>query len=993
MKRTVCLFLLPYVCAVGAWAQAGAGAGAVSGTVKEAAGDGLPDVTVELSNPALGLKRLMTTTDDGLFTAPALNPAAGYHLKMTHRGYEDWQSADFEVFVGQTLNFQVTMKHTPGTAKYDEGTIPTPEVREWKAGTSTVVTPAQLAQLPAASRHLDPIVTIAPFVSRDNTGRVVIDAQARSNAFLEDGILTTNTYYEERPRIAPQLTLDSIQELQVVAGNYAPEFGGALGGIVNAATRGGTSAVRGSLYEYFDSANWNAARVNGLGLTSLGRQNDFGASVGGPIRSGKLFYFANAEVRDGSGFGVNRLTSDLLSPANCKATAAQCAAASLFLQKQNNVPVSLSGRTTTGLARIDYRRSDRNQFTLIGNAMNGRGPGGPLDQVAPGGGLLGLIDSTEQVRYGKLGWTSAPTDNSVNEFRFGHVEDRLSNPASQAGLSTGNIGLIVAGANVGNPRPDADSLKEHRNELVENFTATSNTHTFRLGADLWENVDYVNGMNAAGAYVYNSLTTFAQDFGGAARNYSYFTQDFGTSSRKLSGRQYNTYAMDTWRPVRHMTIVAGVRWEKARRPQPSEYNTNYYLTGKIAAPMIDFAPRISIAYQSDPHTVLRFGYFWSYEPLPGQAIDALYLGNGVYQTNVTVNPNQSGAPIFPNVLAASAIPAGTTNLIYGSTKLRDPRLEQYTASLERTIGKDTTLTFTGIREHGVDLWTMADQNLTAPTVTKTYAIDNAGGSPVDSYATSLWTARQDARYAHVYNVFNGGSYWHTAASVELRKRMAHGVSMQASYTWSKALDNVGGPLIDGVFPLSLTGDGTAPRASSATDQRQRFVLNWIWQPTVTHSSSAALRRVLNGWAISGIGMVGSGLPVVPEVLVAGQQFAGTTMTYTTSLNGTGGWSRVPFPGTGTLNTGRQYNLDARVSRTVDFTERLKAVVLFEAFNALNSSYTLGLNSIAYQSIPTAPPTGTVNGPQTGVLHPVNGFGTASVLSDPRRAQIAFRLVF
>jgi hypothetical protein len=70
------------------------------------------------------------------------------------------------------------------------------------------------------------LAVLGPFTTRDNSGRVVIDGQARSNGFLTDGILTTNTYQRNPAGIAPHLSPDSVQEFQVVAGNYAPEFGG-----------------------------------------------------------------------------------------------------------------------------------------------------------------------------------------------------------------------------------------------------------------------------------------------------------------------------------------------------------------------------------------------------------------------------------------------------------------------------------------------------------------------------------------------------------------------------------------------------------------------------------------------------------------------------------------------------------------------------------------------------------------------------------------------
>lgn len=93
--------------------------------------------------------------------------------------------------------------------------------------------------------------------------------------------------------------------------------------------------------------------------------------------------------------------------------------------------------------------------------------------------------------------------------------------------------------------------------------------------------------------------------------------------------------------------------------------------------------------------------------MPGQLLDSLFLGNAIGQTSITVNPNQTGAPLFPNVLAsAGAIPSGTTNVMYAASKLRDPHTQQYHFAVERPLGIGTTVSVNAIRQHGFKLWTL-----------------------------------------------------------------------------------------------------------------------------------------------------------------------------------------------------------------------------------------------------------------------------------------------
>jgi hypothetical protein len=182
------------------------------------------------------------------------------------------------------------------------------------------------------------------------------------------------------------------------------------------------------------------------------------------------------------------------------------------------------------------------------------------------------------------------------------------------------------------------------------------------------------------------------------------------------------------------------------------------------------------------------------------------------------------------------------------------------------------------------------------------------------------------------------------------------------------------------------GDFRGDQGNSSFDQRQRAVLNWTWQPTVTAGDSVAARYLLNGWQLSGVANLASGLPETPLVLVNGQQFSGTTMEYLNSLNGSGGWSRVPFESVNSLRNSAQYVLDGRLTKSLPLGDRVKGMLMFEAFNALNKQYSTSLDTIAY--------TATL-----GVLKPVTGLGSANAAggypygANARRAQVAFRIVF
>lgn len=1011
MKSSLLVSVLGLLCSVGAWAQASAGFGAVAGMVTQSGADGMPDATVVLSNRALGTQVTMVTTDDGIFGATTVVPAEGYALKVARKGFGSWESGTFTVSAGQTLNFRVPLD-AEGTAAKVEASAGLSPVDSTKSGTADLITPKEIETLPASGRRLDELIPLAPAVTiaEGQPGLMVTHGLPFSNTLLTDGLETTNSYYLEKPGIARQVSQDAVQDFQVLASDFSAEYGRAMGGIVNVATRSGTTGYHGSAYEYFRSRGLAANDPYAAGYDTRQLQHQAGADVGGPIYGHHLFFFANFEALYRNSQGLNRITNPLIADptghsvlaSNCTATAAQCAAASKFLQSQMNVLEPLSEHSATGFAKIDYRRSERNTFSFDANASHWRAPSlAQTEDVAPNGGLIGDPTLREEIRYAKIGWTGTVSSVTVNDLRFGWFQDRISEYPTQPQFSTGPIGISIAGTTVGAIQPYTAILpSERRYQLVDNLHRTYGSHLFQFGADLSNTRDFIDSLvDGGGTYTYASLTAFAQDFArNGTRNYTSFDQTFGNPSRTFHIKEYNFYAEDTWRATPKLTVQYGLRYERPFLPQPTMTNTAYYQTASISSPWLDLAPRVGFAYMLDDRTVFRAGFGFYYAPFPGQLLDTLFLGNGLYQTGISVNPNQTGAPVFPNGVSALHIPTGTTDLAYATSKLRNPYTQQTNLAIERRIGRDSTLTIGYIRSRGLHLWTSTDVNLTPSSTTEVYTIDNAAGQATGTFTTPYYTAKNDANYAHVYQVDNNGSFWYDALAVQWRTRLSHGFDVWTSYTWSHAIDDLGASSALG-FALvgSSTGDLNADRGRSALDQRQRAVIRWTWQPTLAGASSP-VRHLLNGWAFSGIATLASGQPVTPLVLVQGQQFSAITMDYTSSLNGSGGWNRVPFDPVNSLSTGSEYNVDARLARSISFKERIKGTVAFEAFNLLNRSYATAINSIEYLSVAPLPP-GLVSGPMFGVMKPVPGFG-AGIASqgfpdgtNARRCQVVFRLAF
>src|SRR2546423_9770628 len=289
------LFSLVYP--LGAFAQAVVGLGAVAGTVRDASGAAVPNATVVVSNDSKSVRRTMQTTDAGVFSAPALVPATGYSIRVTGQGFANWEVKDFQVQVGQVVDFAVTLQVSSVSATVE--VMAAPLVEDAKTDVSQVVNSQQIMDLPINGRRVDSFVLLSPAVVPDGTfGLVSFRGIAGGNTFLTDGNDTTNQYYNEnagRTRIASQISQDAVQEFQVVSDNYSAEFGRATGGVVNTLTRSGTYDFHGTWYWIFRNQEFNSKDTIST-LNPLEKRNQIGGSAGGRIVKDKLFYFVNYEA-------------------------------------------------------------------------------------------------------------------------------------------------------------------------------------------------------------------------------------------------------------------------------------------------------------------------------------------------------------------------------------------------------------------------------------------------------------------------------------------------------------------------------------------------------------------------------------------------------------------------------------------------------------------------------------------------------------------------
>src|ERR1035437_1479399 len=231
MRKVLALSICALVFVAGAYAQGGGGLCAASRAVPVAPGGGSPGATVVVANDGKGIKRTMNSTEAGVFAAPALVPSSGYSIIVTKQGFATYEIKDFEILVGQNVDFKVGLTVGSSTTKVDV-TAEAPMVEDTKSGVTATVGKDQIDNLPINGRCVDSFVLLTPAVTNDGEfGLISFRGIAAGNAFLTDGNDTTNSFYNEnagRTRIGSQISQDAVQEFQVLSNGFSAEFGRAM---------------------------------------------------------------------------------------------------------------------------------------------------------------------------------------------------------------------------------------------------------------------------------------------------------------------------------------------------------------------------------------------------------------------------------------------------------------------------------------------------------------------------------------------------------------------------------------------------------------------------------------------------------------------------------------------------------------------------------------------------------------------------------------------
>lgn len=611
------------LCSIPAFPQASAN-GTIAGTVIDESGAAIPGATVTITDVQKGTTRVLMTDPAGAYNAPNLVPGT-YNVKAEFKGFKTVTRQSVPLEVGGSVRIDLTMQPGEQTQVVNV-TEAVPLIETNNAELGGTLQNQVINDLPLNGRNFENLLDLRPGVSTypggsgwsnsNNGGR------PHDNYFMVDGINSNDPWMAQSMMNAVMaagdagtiLPIDAIDEFKTQQ-NPGAEYGWKPGAIVNIGVKSGSNMLHGTAYAYGRDGSWDALDYftqPGAPVASVALEQ-FGGSLGGPIKKDKLFFFGNYEEQEYSignpvqhdvpitSTSATSPTQSLIGACNATRSAgtltalsAQLAGLSTNCTPLSNFPglfLPNPGPTTTidtslassntiysGLIRMDYTLNSKNSF----NGMYFISPGSGIFADNPQLQInqLWLTNQYARSQVGSGSWTYVISSTTVNSFRAGYSHyyqtfesgDSTQNPANY--MYNGSTYHIYTGQT--NPQyyglPLINFTGGFSYQLGLNWPKTvgpdgvyqisdgisilHGKHNIKFGLDilLLQSTSDVTA-NTKGNPRFGSLQAF---FAGNMNRMRYSAGDF---VRNLSNQAYGLYVQDDWRILPRLTINLGLRYE------------------------------------------------------------------------------------------------------------------------------------------------------------------------------------------------------------------------------------------------------------------------------------------------------------------------------------------------------------------------------------------------------------------------------------------------
>ncbi len=827
--------------------RASEGQGITTGTVEGAvfAVDGSPiaGATVQLTNIANGRSWTLATDGDGRFLHAAV--AVGtYRFDVRALGFALERRTGMVLVLGQPLVTSFTL--VPVAVALAPVTVTATHDRVLDArrtGPTDVIDRATLMSLPNIGRGFLGLTLLSPQVVSSvrtpgtaTASGIAFDGQNRVyNGFQIDGGMHQDLYRGQLPgreSFPRPMSLEAIEEIQVLAAPFDVRYGGFAGGLVNAVTRSGTNAVHGSLFGYLADAS--LVRRGGIG-GSVGDFTtwQFGGTVGGPIVRDRAHYFLSVDAQRRVVPDPGPFITDTVGGADVAEIGIPYASARRLQTildtlygidagtlgpVDGQIPAQdVFGKITAELARnnhvewsFHHVRGDRRDF--LGRTKNFYALSS-FAQAEP-----------STTRASRMVWTSMPGGGWSNELIVGYLSQRDScQPAAlfpELRVTTSPGAFITAGT-PGTCAPS--SLRQEALELTDNAATAIGRHIIGVGVHgelLRFRDNLVNG--SPGLWVFDNLDALEA---GRARIYQRTLRGPGWARGiDFHARHVALYAQDRWSPVDALTLTAGVRADLTQLPDPIPTNellvsvlghdTGARPTGKVL-----WSPRIGINYNvgGHGHTFLRGGAGLFAGRTPYRWLSNAYRDDGTRELYLDCRGAQAPSFVPMDQPERCASTGPLPRLSFFDPDATFPQNMKVALGVDRRLAAALVGTVDVLFTRALHQLYVTDANLAAPSGISAGEGDRLLYGTVDPTTGAATARRTSAAFGQVVHVSNAIGDRSLSVSGQLRAHLGDAFNGHALYSYTHARDRMS--LVHIAARAMLEGtvlDGTHERRRLAT---------------------------------------------------------------------------------------------------------------------------------------------------------------------------------
>ncbi|HUL79188.1 MAG TPA: carboxypeptidase regulatory-like domain-containing protein [Vicinamibacteria bacterium] len=595
--------------ALPAAARAQGNVGTIDGRVLDSSKAAVPGATVTAKNVATGLTRTAVVSPTGTYRVTAL-PAGTYDVSASLAGFSTQVTKGVEVRVGDTVTVDFAMK-VGAVAETVEVVGESPLVQATTSDVGQVITQKMVENIPLNGRKFQDLSLLVPGTRPSNyydptktevggisfggaTGRsVIINVDGGDD---NDGVVRG---------LLQQFSNDAIQEYKVTTQRYSAEYGRSVGGVVNVITKSGTNDFHGSAFVYARNQSLNA-KTYFEEKTNEAKpdfsQQQFGATLGGPIARDKAHFFASYE-------GNRRNQTDTIFTNG--------------VLPDEEGPIVKPFRNHLLTAKLNFELSPSNSIMVrYGLEDNSR------KNDFTGGNLLasGAATNTNTIHSAIMKDTAVIGPSKVNELSvmFQHFEnDILADHPEIPGITTPDF---TAGASVNTPQQTIQRRWQIRDDFSFRKEGWAGDHNFKAGAEML--LSHFGGYFIPTLYGY---FIFHNPIPGAHSVADYensiadtFTGSAGTNVADDNWTYVAGYIQDDWKPTPKLTLNLGLRYEIQYGP----YANKFQSVGKAALAAVgyngqmkndlnNFGPRVGFAYdvKGDASVVVRGGWGRYYDEI------------------------------------------------------------------------------------------------------------------------------------------------------------------------------------------------------------------------------------------------------------------------------------------------------------------------------------------------------------------------------------------